>query len=79
MTTQLLRNVIRKSSAVMILAGLLVFGAVGKAAAGNKPAPQSGGGGAHPSGGGGGSHGPSGGGVASHGSTPRTAKPMSTR
>jgi len=37
MTTQLLRSVIRKGSAVMILAGLLAFGAVGKAAAGNKP------------------------------------------
>ena len=77
MTTQLLRRVIRKGSAVMILTGLLAFGAVGKAAAGTKP--SGGGGGSHPSGGGshpsgggshpsfGGTHGPSGGG--SHGPT----------
>ena len=69
MTTQILRSVIRKGSAVMILAGLLVFGAVGKAAAGTKPAPSGGGashgptgGGSHGSTGGGGSHGPTGGG-----------------
>jgi len=72
MTTQLLRRAIRKSSAVMILAGLLVFGAVGKAAAGTKPssAPPkpSGGGASHGPSGGGASHGPTGGG-ASHGPT----------
>ena len=77
MTTQLLRRVIRTSSAVLILIGLLMFGAVGKAAAGNKPAPpppKPAGGSAHqaynpphPSGGGA-SHGPTGGG-ASHGPT----------
>ena len=68
MTTQLLRRVIRKGSAVMILAGLLVFGAAGKAAAGTKPTttpPKPAGGGASHGPSGGASHGPAGG--ASHG------------
>ena len=71
MTTQFLRRVIRTSSAVLILAGLLMFGAVGKAAAQKKPATPAvshapSGGGSHAPSGGGASHGPTGGG-ASHG------------
>ena len=75
MTTQLLRSVIRKGSAAMILAGLLVFGAVGKSAAQNRnnqgqPTKPPVNNASHgPAGGGAASHGPIGGGAASHGPT----------